>query len=498
MILSELVRMLPGVCRVVGDDSMDIVGMHHDSREILPGDLFVARPGGNVDGARYVRDAVGRGARAVLAPGVSDALLEGVGVPRVLVDDLAKAFGVAASRLYGDPSGALSVVGITGTNGKTTVAHLVASAVDAALGRVGCGLMGTVGHHFRELSWTAEHTTPEADELARVLSSMQRAGASHVAMEVSSHALALERVAGIQFQVACFTNLSLDHLEFHGSMEAYGEAKAQLFTRCAPAKAVIHVGDPFGACLAARATSPVVTVAGSPGVHADLVAHTVAFGPHGFEAKVRTAQQEIVLRSRLVGQHNLENLLVALGVVEALGLDLERAARGLEAAGGAPGRLERCDGPEDDVLVFVDYAHTPDALARVLDAVRSAAHGQVVCVFGCGGDRDKTKRAPMGQAVASRADRAIVTSDNPRSEDPARIAEAVVEGMSRLHHSKVIVELDRRQAIEQAILGANIGDTIVIAGKGHETLQIAGDVRRAFDDRAEARRALALRRGGNV
>jgi UDP-N-acetylmuramoyl-L-alanyl-D-glutamate--2,6-diaminopimelate ligase len=216
------------------------------------------------------------------------------------------------------------------------------------------------------------------------------------------------------------------------------------------------------------------------------------------EAKVRTAQQEIVLRSRLVGQHNLENLLVALGVVEALGLDLQAAARGLAAAGGAPGRLERCDGPKDDVVVFVDYAHTPDALARVLDAVRSAARGQVVCVFGCGGDRDKTKRAPMGQAVASRADRAIVTSDNPRSEDPARIAEAVVEGMSRLHHSKVIVELDRRQAIEQAILGANIGDTIVVAGKGHEALQIAGDVRRAFDDRAETRRALALRRAGNV
>jgi UDP-N-acetylmuramoyl-L-alanyl-D-glutamate--2,6-diaminopimelate ligase len=310
-------------------------------------------------------------------------------------------------------------------------------------------------------------------------------------MEASSHALVQTRVEALSFAVAAFTNLTQDHLDFHGSMDAYAAAKLRLFTELAPRASVVNVDDAFGETIAKRAAGRVLTVSQHPG--ADVHARSVSFGPRGISARVVLPSGEVELETRLVGAHNLDNLLLALAIVEALGLDPAPAARGFALAAQVPGRLERCDAPEDDVLVLVDYAHTPDALERALAAARPLTTGTLVCVFGCGGDRDAGKRPKMGDAVGRGADRAIVTNDNPRSEDPRAIADAIVAGLAP-HAIPHEVELDRALAIERAIAGASPGDVVLIAGKGHEPYQIVGTERRAFDDRTEARGALARRR----
>ena len=492
--LDELSRDLPLHAEIAGDASVRVRGVRHDSRAVEPGDLFVARRGEKVDGARFVRDAVARGAVAVMAArGTLDPA--SAGVPVLLVDDPAVALGFAASAVYGHPSFSLEVVGITGTNGKTTTAHLVRAAVDGALGATLCGVIGTVGHRFGDWSLPAEHTTPEADDIARAMASMRARGATHVAMEVSSHALELGRVRAVHVRVAALTNLTQDHLDFHGSMTAYAAAKARLFTEIGPGAAVLNVDDAFGRELASRVKTPLVRVSArlDAGAAADIAPREVHLEASGTRATVRTPAGDVALSSRLVGAHNLENLLLALGIAHALELDLARAAAALSREPGAPGRFERCDGEGDDVTVLVDYAHTPDALARALDAVRAVGQGRVWCVFGCGGDRDPSKRGPMGEAVARRADVTVVTSDNPRTEDPEAIAGAVVAGV-RAAGVEPVVELDRRAAIDLAVRSASRGDAVLIAGKGHEDYQILGMVKHPFDDRIEARRALAARR----
>jgi UDP-N-acetylmuramoyl-L-alanyl-D-glutamate--2,6-diaminopimelate ligase len=493
--LDELARELPMRADVAGDASVRVRGVRHDSRAVEPGDLFVARRGEKVDGARFVGGAVARGATAVMAArGALDA--QATGVPVLFVDDPAEALGFAASAVYGHPSFSLEVTGITGTNGKTTTAHLARAAIDGALGATVCGVLGTVGHRFGAWSAPAEHTTPEADDLARTLAAMRALGATHVAMEVSSHALELGRLRGVHIRVAALTNLTQDHLDFHGSMQAYADAKARLFTELGPGAAVLNVDDPFGREIAGRVKAPLVRVSArtDAGVaSAEIAPRRVHLDATGTQATVRTPDGDVTVASRLVGAHNLENLLLALGIAHALELDLERAAAALSREPGAPGRFERCDGEGDDVIVLVDYAHTPDALARALDAVRPLTPGRVWCVFGCGGDRDATKRGPMGEAVARRADVAIVTSDNPRTEDPAVIAERVVAG-ARAAGVEPKVELDRRKAIDLAVRSASRGDAVLIAGKGHEDYQILGMVKHPFDDRLEARRALGERR----
>jgi UDP-N-acetylmuramoyl-L-alanyl-D-glutamate--2,6-diaminopimelate ligase len=333
-------------------------------------------------------------------------------------------------------------------------------------------------------------TTPEADDIARCLVDVKKRGGSHLVMEVSSIALVQERVSGLRFKTAAFTNLTQDHLDFHGTLSAYGEAKAELFTRLLPESSVIHVGDAFGRALAGRVRSGLLTVARRD---ADIWVSDSELTARGIRANVVTPQGKCELESPLVGEHNLENLLLALGVLVSLGIGPKAAADGLSQAPQVPGRLERCEGPGDDVLVAVDYAHTPDALGRVLAAVRALGSGRVLCVFGCGGDRDTTKRAPMGEAVARGADVAVVTSDNPRSEDPQAIVDAILPGLAA-GPAAIEVELDRGRAIERAILAAAPGDVVLIAGKGHEDYQIIGTEKRHFDDRDEARRALALRR----
>ena len=490
--LDELTREIPGGGSVVGDATVRVRGVRHDSRTVEHGDLFVARRGERADGARFVADAVARGAAAIMGTaGTVDA--SAAGVPLVVVSDPAVALAYAASAVYGHPSFSLEVIGITGTNGKTTTAHLVRAAVDGALGRPSCGILGTVGHSFGDWREAAEHTTPEADDVARTMVSMRGLGATHVAMEVSSHALELGRVRAVRFRVAALTNLTQDHLDFHASMQAYADAKARLFLELGPGGAVLNVDDAFGRELAGRVRAPLVRVSARVGTEADIVPVQARIDARGIEATVRVPGGEVQIASRLVGAHNLENLVVALGVAQALELDLTRAAAALSGELGAPGRLERCDGPGDDVIALVDYAHTPDALARVLDAVRAVATGRVWCVFGCGGDRDATKRGPMGQAVASRADVAVVTNDNPRTEDPAAIADAVIAGV-RAGGKEPLVELDRRKAIDLAVRSASQGDVILVAGKGHEHYQIVGTVKHAFDDRTATRAALDARR----
>jgi UDP-N-acetylmuramoyl-L-alanyl-D-glutamate--2,6-diaminopimelate ligase len=508
MTLGELVRELPGTVTIEGDPNVRVFGVQQDSRRANVDDLFVVRQGGTHDARAFVPQAIARGATALLAEhGVA---LPPSDRPVIRVESVTKGLAYTAAAVYGHPAFSLDIVGITGTNGKTTTTHLVRSAIDGAMGRPLTGIVGTVGHTYASASVSASHTTPEADELARVFALMKKRGASHVAMEVSSIALVLGRVEAVRFRVAAFTNLTQDHLDFHGTMEAYAAAKLSLFTDMAPGLAVVNLDDPFGPSIAKAARCRVIGVrARTREPDADVVAERIDEGPGGMRivAKVPGARGDrIDMKTRLVGRHNVENLLVALGIVSALELDVERAAEALASEAGAPGRLERCDGEGDDIVVLVDYAHTPDALGRVLEAVRAAARGgRIVCVFGCGGDRDPTKRRPMGLAVGERADVAIVTSDNPRTEDPSAIARPVEEGVQLGLRPATrealaegdrgyVVELDRQRAIGLAIELAKPGDVVLIAGKGHEDYQIVGHERRAFDDRIEARRALADRK----
>jgi UDP-N-acetylmuramoyl-L-alanyl-D-glutamate--2,6-diaminopimelate ligase len=489
--LDELARELKAHAEIVGDASVRVRGVRHDSRAVEDGDLFVARKGATFDGARFVPDAVARGAAAVLAaPGAFDATR--TPVPIVLVEDPGIALAYAASAIYGHPSFSLDVVGVTGTNGKTTTTHLVRAAVDGAVDRPTCGILGTLGASFAGWQVDAQNTTPEADDTARIMAEMRARDATHLAMEVSSHALAQERVRAVRFRAAVLTNVTQDHLDYHGSMHAYAEAKARLFTDLGPEAAVLNVDDAFGRELCGRVHAPIVRVSARAGADADVVPRVARVEATGIEATVRTPAGDVRIASRFIGAHNLENLLLALGVAYALELDLPRVAAALSREPGVPGRLERCDAGED-LIVLVDYAHTPDALARVLNAVRDVGPGRIWCVFGCGGDRDPTKRGPMGEVVGRLADFALVTNDNPRTEDPAAIADAVVAGVRQAGREPVI-ELDRRKAIDFAVRSASSGDVVLVAGKGHEDYQVVGNVKHPFDDRIESRRALEARR----
>lgn len=493
--LADLVRDLPGA-QVLGDPATRVRDVRHDSREVEPGDLFVARRGQRDDGARYVGDAIARGAAAVIA---EDALR--VAVPTVIVPDAELALARASSHVWAHPTWTLDVLGITGTNGKTTTAWLL----EHALARTGArpGLLGTVQHRFGATTWPAQHTTPEADDLARRFGAMRDLGATHAVMEVSSHAIALKRVAAVRFRVAALTNITQDHLDFHGTFERYAATKASLFTEMGPGASVLNVDDPSGARIAASVRDAITYSA--RGAVATLRVTRGGAHAHGIDATVETPDGEIPLRSPLRGAHNVENLLAALGVLGALEIPWDRAAEALADATGAPGRLERVTtrAGREDFDVLVDYAHTDDALARVLGTLRTTTRGRIVCVFGCGGDRDRAKRPRMGEAVGRGADIAIVTTDNPRTEDPARIAEDAAEGVRRAGMVEVasrapaagefIVTLDRREAIALAVDLAEPGDVVLIAGKGHETYQEVHGVRSPFDDRAEAANALELR-----
>jgi UDP-N-acetylmuramoyl-L-alanyl-D-glutamate--2,6-diaminopimelate ligase len=487
--LGELVRLLePALPTLHGDAGVRAFGLHQDSRRVLPGDVFAARAGDKASGLAFVAEAEARGAVALLVERGGSSPSE-AGLARLEVADARLAIALAAEAIYGFPTRALGLVGITGTNGKTTTAWLAEHALSAIGARP--ARLGTLGSSFLAESAEGALTTPEADDISRYAARIRERGATHLVMEVSSHALSLKRVEALTFDVAAFSNLTQDHLDFHGSMQDYREAKAGLFSRLSPRCSVINVDDPYGRDLARLAGGRVIRVGRD--AEADIHPIEVEVDGSGIRGRIAAPRGEAEIDSRLVGEHNLSNLLLALGVLVGLGFHPRLAASGLSAAPQVPGRLERCDEAGDDVLVLVDYAHTPDALERVLAAARGLGAGELVCVFGCGGDRDPDKRPKMGAAVGRFADRAVITSDNPRSEAPELIARAIEPGLAGAGKPYEL-ELDRARAIEQAVLGARAGDVVVIAGKGHETYQIVGDERRPFDDRREARRALAERR----
>ncbi len=476
-----------------GEKDVPLTGVRHDSRAVERGDIFVAREGGRVNGLAFVDQAIARGAAAVIARrGAIDATLS---VPLVEVDDVPLALAVASAAVYGHPSFGVDVIGITGTNGKTTTTLLVRKMIARSGGR--CGIIGTLGAELEEMVRPSAHTSPEADELSRLLREMRDRGATHVAMEVSSIALTAKRADAVRFRVAAFSNLTQDHLDYHGTMEAYAEAKARLFTELSPGAAALNVRDPFGVELARRVagSATLVTFSSASDVGSPVVYPTsLELDAAGIRMEVASPIGPVAIDSSLVGAHNVENLLCAVAIGVSLGLAADVIGAGLSGDVRVPGRLERCDDPSrDDVVVLVDYAHTPDALGRALASVRAFARGRVVCVFGCGGDRDPGKRPQMGAAVGAVADVAFVTNDNPRSEDPRAIADQILPGLAG-SKAKVTVELDRRLAIARAIREAAPGDVVLVAGKGHETYQIIGGRTFAFDDRVEARVALAERR----
>jgi UDP-N-acetylmuramoyl-L-alanyl-D-glutamate--2,6-diaminopimelate ligase len=455
--------------------AVPVTGVAYRSDRVVPGDAFFCVPGLTRDGHDFAADAVARG--AVVA--VTERELPDVGAPQVRVPDARSALAVASARFFGEPTQRLEVVGITGTNGKTTTAYLVESIARAA-GR-STGLIGTVETLIRGVREPAGRTTPESRDLQELFARMAHGGVRTVAMEVSSHALALDRVRAVRFQVAAFTNLSQDHLDFHTTMDDYLAAKASLFTSYDVTTRVVSVEDEAGRRLAAD-VRPDVTVGreGTETIHAaDLT-----LGPAGSDFTLATPEGSIRVRLPLAGDFNVSNALVAAACGHALGIGIETIAAGLAAAPQVPGRLERVEAGQD-FAVLVDYAHTPDGLAKAIAAVRGVTGGRVITVFGCGGDRDPAKRPLMGKAAGSLSDVVVVTSDNPRSERPEAIIAQVRQGVAGTRADER-VEPDRRRAIALALGLARAGDAVLLAGKGHEDYQIFADGTVHFDDREVA------------
>jgi UDP-N-acetylmuramoyl-L-alanyl-D-glutamate--2,6-diaminopimelate ligase len=464
---------------VTGGEPRAINAIETDSRRVKPGALFVALRGSRTDGHRYVREAVANGARAVVAEGAIAGLPDDV--TGVSVADSRRALSALAAAFYQEPSHALDVIGITGTNGKTTTAHMIAAILSAA-GRA-CGIVGTVGAEFGAEARPLENTTPLPPELHELLARMRDQGAKAVAMEVSSHALSLRRVDDVRFRVAALTNVARDHLDFHATLDDYAAAKRRLF-ELAPA-CVLNADDAMGARWAmelSREGREVITYGMRE--RAMLVPANVTVSRDGICFALGAQRYEL----DVLGRFNLWNALAAIGVARLLGIDDAAAARGLAGLHGVRGRMERIIA--GGISVVVDYAHTPDALESALQSLRETAGGAVAVVFGCGGDRDRGKRSEMGAIAARLADRLYITSDNPRTEEPQAIADAIVAGLGAREH---VVQLDRGRAIERAVAEAAPGDIVLVAGKGHETYQIVGSRVLPFDDLAVARAALDAR-----
>jgi murE/murF fusion protein len=491
MMLGTLIDGLAGA-RLIGDPDTPVHAVRSDSRVIEPGDVYVAVRGRRADGHAFVPTALARGAAAVVVEHPVDAA-----VPQVIVPDGAAALGVLVSRALGDPAHAMTLIGITGTNGKTTTTFLVDSILAAAGAQP--GVVGTVDYRWRDASGArrraeAPYTTPTPQVLHETLAAMRADGTSHVVMEVSSFALSMARVAGVTFAVGAFSNLTQDHLDVHGSMAEYREAKRRLFLhhlaspRGPAGTAVVNIDDPEGEAMAQAAPGRVLRVS-AEGRPADIRVVEQRSTVRGITARIATPRGELTVEARpLIGHYNVANLALATGIGEALGLPHEVIARGIAELPGVPGRVERV--PNDaDLDIFVDYAHTPDALRNVLTALRPLTRRRLICVFGCGGDRDPTKRPKMGAEVAELADLAVVTSDNPRTEDPRAIIDQILAGMPR----PFAVDPDRARAIRAAISEAVPGDVVLIAGKGHEDYQVVGTARYHFDDREQAAAAVAER-----
>jgi UDP-N-acetylmuramoyl-L-alanyl-D-glutamate--2,6-diaminopimelate ligase len=469
----------------------EVTGIAYDSRAVKPGHVFVALKGLHADGVSFAQQAIERGAVAIVSEQPAP---PGVALPWTMVGDARFALALLAAAFHHHPSAEMQVVGITGTNGKTTTAHLVASIFDAA--GIRCGVLGTLAYRIGDQTREATRTTPEAPDVQGLLREMVDRGCGACAMEVSSHALSLRRVDGMTFAAAVFTNLTRDHLDFHADMEAYFQAKRRLFEmlpRDAPS--LVNLDDPRGAALTRIVGRPVTYAINHP---ADITAGPLSFSLEGLTLDVRTPRGTVHVESKLVGRPNVYNILAAVSTATALGLPFDAIERGLTALDGVPGRFQVVSSPKDEVTVVVDYAHTDDALRNLLETARPLAPGRLITVFGCGGDRDRTKRPLMGAVAGRLSDVIVITSDNPRSEDPQRIIEEIQRGITpdtkRDSAQRLLSIVDRLTAIGKAIELARPGDLVLIAGKGHETYQVIGDRALPFDDVAVSREALARRR----
>jgi UDP-N-acetylmuramoyl-L-alanyl-D-glutamate--2,6-diaminopimelate ligase len=485
--LDQLVAVLPDLVRgsapalLGGAARVLLTGISHDSHGVRPGDLYLARPGEHAHGARFAADAVAAGAVALLTDAEGAALAGGIGVPLVVVSDARAVAGPVAGWVYGDPSAGMRLIGVTGTNGKTTTSYLIDAALRAA-GEV-TGLVGTVETRIAGEVVPSVRTTPEATDLQALLAVMRERGVTSAVMEVSSHALALGRVDGIGYDVAVFTNLSQDHLDFHPDLEAYFEAKALLFGPARSRYAVVNVDDSHGVVLVGRLAGPCATYSVS-GTAADWRAVDVVTGAAGSSFRVIGPGVDVAAEVALAGRFNVANALAAIAAVAVSGVDVDVAVRGIAALPGVPGRMERIDEGQP-FAALVDYAHTPEAIKTLLASLRELTSGRLIVVLGAGGDRDRAKRPLMVAAAASGADIAVLTTDNPRSEDPLDILAAVERGARQAPAgADLVVEPDRRAAIAAAVRLARSGDTLVVAGRGHEAGQEAGGVIRPFDDRA--------------
>lgn len=482
----------PGEARqLIGDPDVMITGITSDSRKAGKGSLFACISGAHVDGHEYAGLAASQGASAILA---EHPVTTEPPVTQVIVGDVRASLALAASRFHGMPSSELKVIGVTGTNGKTTTVHIIRSIIEAWGKKV--GVLGTLGHWVGGSVEQDHFTTPEATELHRYMRTMIEQGLEYCVMEVSSHSISQRRVDHVDFDVVAFTNLSRDHLDFHRDFEEYAQTKMQLFNAegghhfGGGRKAAVNVGDSTGRRIAETTPFDCLTysIGGDAGAAAaaDITGTVEGLGWDGTALKVSYLGESRSLKARLKGNMNAENILAAYSVATLLGIGHEAIAAGIGAVEGVPGRMEVIPGP--DRVAIVDYAHTPDALRRLLNDVREISGGRLICVFGCGGDRDHGKRPQMGRIAGELADIVIITSDNPRTEDPLKIIDDIVEGLPEGRAHEVIP--DREAAIRRAAALSGRGDIIVIAGKGHEDYQIIGSERRSFDDREAVRKAL--------
>ncbi|MHC5743240.1 MAG: UDP-N-acetylmuramoyl-L-alanyl-D-glutamate--2,6-diaminopimelate ligase [Nostoc sp.] len=473
-------------------EDVEVRGLKTNSHACRVGDLFIGMPGTRVDGGEFWQSAIASGAvAAIVSPEAAQKNPPTNQAVVISASNITQACAQIASAFYGYPGRKLKLVGVTGTNGKTTTTHLIEFLLNKA--NLATALMGTLYTRWAGFEQTAAHTTPFAVELQHQLAEAVKAGSEFGVMEVSSHALSQGRVLGCEFEVAVFSNLTQDHLDYHSDMEDYFAAKALLFSpNYLKGRAIINADDSYGKRLIASLDSERVWSYSVNDNSADLWMSDLSYQPNGVSGTLHTPKGNVAFQSPLVGQYNLENLLAAVGAVLHLGLDLQLVANVIPEFPGVPGRMERVQiNTEQDISVIVDYAHTPDSLENLLKAARPFIPGKVICVFGCGGDRDRTKRPKMGKIAAELADVAVVTSDNPRTEDPERILQDILAGIADTVQPTVIC--DRAIAIRTAILQAQPGDGVLLAGKGHEDYQILGTEKIHFDDREHARDALQQR-----
>lgn len=497
-----LSALLKGLVAVAPVQDRTVSGLSLDSRTVRQGELFIALEGQVTHGIEFAPGALARGAAAVLWETTAQHRVDNrldldriaQKVPLIRVPRLSEHLGRLASRFYGNPSQALRVIGITGTDGKTSTSQFVAQALEH-LG-FSVGVMGTLGYGRLGEFTEASHTTPDAIRVQQWLARFRDQGSKFVVMEASSHGLELGRVNGITFETAVFTNLTRDHLDFHGNMKNYARAKSRLFEMPGLKQAVLNLDDPLGAELFAKIHTRVACIGYTlaeqvpAGVARGLSVARMDFGLDGLEVDINSSWGSATLRCRLLGRFNVSNLLAALGVLLSVGIDFKRAVAALEHVTTVPGRMELIEAPLDRLAprVVVDYAHTPGALEQVLSALRAHCTGQLWCVFGCGGDRDRGKRSLMGACAEALADRIVITDDNPRSESPAAIVADIISGLQRKEQVKI--EHDRARAIRWVIQSATAQDLVLVAGKGHENYQIVGTVKKAFSDHEQVRRCL--------